>query len=39
MPMPGKVLWRESLRFLRAKGVLRVVVPDAGAYLRAYGRA
>jgi predicted SAM-dependent methyltransferase len=29
---------RESLRCLRPGGVLRVVVPDAGAYLRAYGR-
>jgi predicted SAM-dependent methyltransferase len=29
----------ESLRCLRPGGVLRVVVPDAGAYLRAYGLA
>ena len=29
----------ECLRCLRPGGVLRVVVPDAGAYLRAYGRA
>jgi SAM-dependent methyltransferase len=35
----GKPLLRECLRCLRPKGVLRVVVPDAGAYLRAYGRA
>jgi predicted SAM-dependent methyltransferase len=28
---------RECLRCLRPGGVLRIVVPDAGAYLRAYG--
>ena len=35
----GKLFLGESLRCLRAGGVLRVVVPDAGAYLRAYGQA
>ena len=35
----GKYFLRESLRCLRPGGVLRIVVPDAGAYLRAYGRA
>jgi predicted SAM-dependent methyltransferase len=35
----GKPFLRESLRCLQPGGVLRVVVPDAGAYLRAYGRA
>jgi predicted SAM-dependent methyltransferase len=35
----GKPFLRESLRCLRPGGVLRVVVPDAGAYLRAYGQA
>jgi predicted SAM-dependent methyltransferase len=28
---------RECLRCLQPRGVLRIVVPDAGAYLRAYG--
>lgn len=30
---------RECLRCLRPGGVLRIVVPDAGAYLRAYGQS
>jgi predicted SAM-dependent methyltransferase len=29
---------RECLRCLRPGGILRIVVPDAGAYLRAYGQ-
>lgn len=33
----GKRFLQEALRCLRPGGVLRVVVPDAGAYLRAYG--
>lgn len=33
----AKLFLRECLRCLRAGGVLRIVVPDAGAYLRAYG--
>jgi predicted SAM-dependent methyltransferase len=35
----AKLFLRESLRCLRTGGVLRIVVPDAGAYLRAYGPA
>jgi len=32
----ARALLRECLRCLQPKGVLRLVVPDAGAYLRAY---
>ena len=32
----AKPFLRECMRCLRAGGVLRIVVPDAGAYLRAY---
>lgn len=35
----GKLFLRECLRCLRPGGVLRLVVPDAGMYLRAYGQA
>jgi predicted SAM-dependent methyltransferase len=34
----AKALLRECRRCLRPGGVLRIVVPDAGAYLRAYGQ-
>lgn len=34
----AKPLLRECRRCLQASGVLRIVVPDAGAYLRAYGK-
>jgi predicted SAM-dependent methyltransferase len=34
----GKPFLRECLRCLRPGGVIRIVVPDAGAYLRAYGQ-
>jgi SAM-dependent methyltransferase len=33
----AKPFLRECLRCLRPGGILRIVVPDAGAYLRAYG--
>jgi predicted SAM-dependent methyltransferase len=33
----GRLFLRECLRCLQTGGVLRIVVPDAGAYLRAYG--
>lgn len=33
----ARVFLRECLRCLQSKGVLRLVVPDVGAYLRAYG--
>jgi hypothetical protein len=35
----GKPFLRECLRVLRPSGVMRIVVPDAGAYLRAYCQA
>ena len=35
----GNLFLRECLRCLKPGGVLRVVVPDVGAYLRAYGHA
>lgn len=35
----GKPLLSECLRVLRPNGVVRIVVPDAGAYLRAYNQA
>lgn len=35
----GKPLLGECLRVLRPNGVIRIVVPDAGAYLRAYNQA
>lgn len=34
----AKPFLRECRRCLRASGVLRIVVPDAGAYLRGYGQ-
>jgi predicted SAM-dependent methyltransferase len=35
----GKLFLRECLRCLKSGGVLRLVVPDVGTYLRAYGYA
>src|SRR5215831_13178788 len=35
----AKPYLRECLRCLRPGGVIRLVVPDAGAYLRAYGKS
>ena len=35
----ARLFLRECLRCLQPGGVLRVVVPDVGAYLRAYGHA
>src|SRR5260370_42394028 len=37
MESEGRPFLREAWRCLRPGGVIRVVVPDAGAYLRAYG--
>jgi len=39
LEIEGKPYLQECRRCLRPGGVIRLIVPDAGAYLRAYGKA